>query len=102
MNGVNVGSPDEFLDLFEWAWMNVATRCFGHAQLPNEIAMCPLLDLLNHQSEQTKLKFFLNPLDLNLSMLNLELERLTKDEMDLDLQDKKKGFKQETEEGTLC
>ena len=64
--------------------------------------MCPLLDLLNHQSEQTKLKFFLNPLDLNLSMLNLELERLTKDEMDLDLQDKKKGFKQETEEGTLC
>ena len=48
------------------------------------------------------MKFFLQPLDLNLSMLNLELERLNKDEMDLDLIDQQKGFKQEIEEGTLC
>ena len=65
--------------------MNVATRCFGHAQLPNEIAMCPLIDLLNHQAEQVKLNFFLKPLDLNLSMLNLSLERLNKEEMDIDI-----------------
>ena len=49
--GVHIESQDEFINLFEWAWMNVATRCFGHPQLPNEIAMCPLMDLLNHQSE---------------------------------------------------
>jgi hypothetical protein len=48
---VAVHSPRDFIDLFEWASMNCATRCFGHAQVPNEICMCPLLDLVNHDQE---------------------------------------------------
>ena len=45
---VHVESAQTMVDMFEWAAMNVATRCFGHAQVPNEIAMVPLLDLVNH------------------------------------------------------
>ena len=36
---------------FNWAWMNVGTRCFGTHHLPSDIAMVPLLDLINHDSE---------------------------------------------------
>lgn len=42
-------STDEIMNLWEWAWMNLSTRCFGHEHLPNDIAMCPLIDLVNHQ-----------------------------------------------------
>ena len=45
---LHVESAQTMVDMFEWAAMNVATRCFGHAQVPNEIAMVPLLDLVNH------------------------------------------------------
>lgn len=48
---VHLSSADDFKDLFDWAWMNCATRCFGHPHVPNEIAMVPLLDLVNHQQE---------------------------------------------------
>jgi len=39
---------EEIMQLWDWAWMNLSTRCFGHHHLPNDIAMCPLLDLVNH------------------------------------------------------
>ena len=45
---VHISSPSDLTDLFMWASMNCATRCFGHSQVPNEIAMVPLLDLVNH------------------------------------------------------
>lgn len=38
-------------ELFEWGWMNVGTRVFGAHQLPSEIAMVPLLDLMNHDCD---------------------------------------------------
>jgi hypothetical protein len=45
---------------FEWAWMNVSTRAFGHHHLPNEIAMCPLVDLINHDNKiHEKNQFYL-------------------------------------------
>jgi hypothetical protein len=49
-----IGVPcteDDFLDNFLWAWMNLSTRCFGHHHLPNEIAMCPLVDMINHHDK---------------------------------------------------
>jgi len=52
-------TPASFLDLFEWAWMNVATRVFGHLHLPNEIAMCPLMDLINHAVSMNTTRFYL-------------------------------------------
>jgi len=42
-------SVDDYMELFDWAWMNLATRCFGHYHFPCDIAMCPLIDLVNHQ-----------------------------------------------------
>ena len=56
---------------FEWAWFNVATRCLAHYHLPNDIAMCPLVDLLNHQAYQQKAQFFIEPkhIDEKLTLL---------------------------------
>ena len=71
---VQVNSPSEMTDLFEWANMNCATRCFGHAQVPNGIAMCPLIDLVNHADEQTILKFYATPASLNLQLLDIEID----------------------------
>jgi len=58
-------SVEEIMAHWEWAWMNLSTRCFGHHHLPNDIAMCPLLDLINHAQEQTKVRFFLYPWQIN-------------------------------------
>lgn len=59
--GVIVESPEDYMRHFEWAFMNLATRCFGHYHMPNEIAMMPLLDLANHAEEQNDIRFFLLP-----------------------------------------
>lgn len=59
--GVVVESAEDFMSHFEWAFMNLATRCFGHYHMPNEIAMMPLLDLANHAEEQEDIRFFLLP-----------------------------------------
>ena len=74
------------MELFEWAVMNVNTRCFGHPQAPNEIAMIPLLDLVNHEQEQSKVKFFLTPASLNSQMFDIEIDRVTVEEMELEAQ----------------
>lgn len=49
--GIKVDSVQDFMQHWEWAWMNLATRCFGHYHMPNEIAMMPLMDLANHVEE---------------------------------------------------
>jgi len=59
--GIKVNTVEDFMQHWEWAWMNLATRCFGHYHMPNEIAMMPLLDLANHVEEQNEIKFFLLP-----------------------------------------
>lgn len=82
--------------------MNLSTRCFGHYHLPNDIAMCPLLDLVNHAQEQTKTRFFLYPWQINKIMLEIEVDRQTNDDIVLDLYYDSLGYKQETEIGTLC
>lgn len=46
---------------WDWAWMNLCTRCFGHYHVPNDLAMVPLMDMINHAPYQTKLQFFLKP-----------------------------------------
>ena len=48
---VALDEPATLLDLFDWASLNVATRCFGHPQVPNDLAMVPLADLVNHDGE---------------------------------------------------
>ena len=90
------------VNLFEWAAMNVATRCFGHHQCPNEIALVPLLDLVNHAQEQTDVRFFMTPMSLNLQMLDVEIDRATQNEMEEEAYQQALGVKQETEDGSLC
>ena len=50
--------------------------------MPNEIAMCPLLDLVNHSQEQTKVRLFLTPAALNVQMIDIEIERFTENELE--------------------
>jgi hypothetical protein len=68
-------SVQEIMALWDWAWMNLSTRCFGHHHLPNDIALCPLLDLVNHAQEQSKVRFFLYPWQMNKVMLEIEIDR---------------------------
>ena len=82
--------------------MNLSTRCFGHANLPCDIAMVPLLDLVNHAEEQTNTKWQTFPLELNRKMCQIELDKNTQDEMELAEYDQMRGFMQEDEDGTLC
>jgi len=69
---------------FEWAFMNLATRCFGHYHMPNEIAMVPLMDLCNHAEEQGGLRFFLTPTSLNKLMLETDIAKQTNAELEKD------------------
>lgn len=57
------------VDLFEWGWMNVGTRCFGTYHFPSSIAMVPLVDLINHHVCDEKLRFTVYPLALGIKML---------------------------------
>jgi hypothetical protein len=87
---------------WEWAWMNLQTRCFGIHQLPNEVAMCPLLDLVNHTPTQEYTRFFLSPKAVSESMFELQQ---TKDEWSAFWQNRYElclGFTRESEYGTLC
>ena len=63
-------TEEEIMSNFEWAWMNLCTRCFGHYHLPYQMAMCPFIDLVNH-APSTKLKFFLTPDKINFQMKDL-------------------------------
>ena len=73
--------------------MNLATRCFGHPNVPCDIAMVPLLDLVNHAEEQAKLKFFTTPHALNMAMYEADIERVTQDELDLADYDQIRGYR---------
>lgn len=85
------------MDLWDWAWMNLCTRCFGHHHLPNDIAMCPLLDLVNHQAEQSKTRFFLLPHKVLGQMIEIEIDKNTNIEMIEELYNDSLGIKQESE-----
>ena len=87
---------------FEWAWMNLCTRCFGYHHLPNDIAMCPLMDQVNHAEEQATVRFFLFPWQVNRQMLEIEIDKRTNHEMMIDLHFEAMGVKQMPEEGLLC
>ena len=79
--GIKIDTVEDFLQHWEWAWMNLATRCFGHYHMPNEIAMMPLLDLANHVEEQNEIRFFLLPQTLNKLMLELDIGKQTNSEI---------------------
>ncbi|CDW87774.1 UNKNOWN [Stylonychia lemnae] len=69
-NGNQVDIVDLIDDeMFDWAWMNVGTRCFGTYHVPGDIAMVPLLDLMNHSIDDEKLGYFVYPIALNIKML---------------------------------
>ena len=80
--------------------MNLCTRCFGHHHLPNDIAMCPLIDLVNHQADQYKTAFFLNPAKVLGQMIEIEIDKNTNIEMVEDLYSESLGHKQMPE--LLC
>ena len=67
MCDLNIDLIDE--KLFDWAWMNVGTRCFGTHHFPSSIAMVPLIDLINHATKDEKLRFFVFPLALGIKMV---------------------------------
>ena len=55
---------------FDWAWMNVGTRCFGTHHFPASIAMVPLVDLINHSvASDEKMRFYIYPLSLGIKMV---------------------------------
>ena len=63
---------NELMSHFEWAWMNLCTRCFGHYHLPNEIAMVPLVDLINHEnSTKESIVMFTTPSEIQHKLLDL-------------------------------
>ena len=81
------------MTLWDWAWMNLCTRCFGHHHLPNDIAMCPLVDLVNHQADQTKTRFFLSPHKVYAQLIEIEIDKNTNIEMVEDLYNDSLGVK---------
>ena len=56
-------------ELFDWGWMNAGTRCFGTHHFPSEIAMVPLVDLINHATKDEKMRFYVHPLSLGIKMV---------------------------------
>lgn len=82
MTELDIDSIDE--TLFDWAWMNVGTRCFGTYHLPCEIAMVPLLDLMNHSNDDEKLAYFLYPIALNIKMLERSDNTKINKELEMD------------------
>lgn len=66
-SGLDFDSVDEHM--FDWAWMNVGTRCFGTHHFPASIAMVPLIDLINHHTKDEKLRFYIFPLSLGIKMV---------------------------------
>ena len=73
-------------DMFDWAWMNIGTRCFGTYHLPHELAMEPLLDLMNHSMNDDKLGYFLYPISFNIKMLERNDTTKINKELELDYQ----------------
>jgi len=76
------------LDLFDWAYMNVCTRCFGTHHLPSSISMAPLMDMLNHTNNE-KLKYKLLPYELHRQMIQRGLDIMTNDSLKDDGKDRK-------------
>ena len=96
-------SVEDFMQHWEWAWMNLSTRCFGHYHFPHELAMIPLMDLCNHTEDQENVRFFLIPASLNSQMLNLDSSRQTNIEIEKDTYETYfLGTTQQEEEGTLA
>lgn len=87
---------------WDWAWMNLCTRCFGHYHVPNDLAMVPLMDMINHAPYQTKLQFFLKPHKLNAMMLEIDVDKNTNQEMMVDLYNESLGFVQKSELDSEC
>ena len=81
-SNVNFDAVDE--TLFDWGWMNVGTRCFGTYHVPGDIAMVPLLDLMNHTVGEEKLGYFLYPIALNIKMLERSDNTKINKELELD------------------
>jgi hypothetical protein len=69
---------------YEWAWMNLCTRCFGYHHTPNDISMCPLIDMVNHSNFNENADFALVPSKLNRQMLDIEIEKRTEQEVALE------------------
>ena len=64
--------------------------------------MCPLIDLINHHWDQSKVRFYAAPAKLHVNMLDLELRKCIQDDIERESYDHARGFKQEIEDGTLC
>ena len=56
--------------------MNVGTRVFGTHHLPGELAMVPLLDLMNHDNEET-LKYYVLPYEMHRKMIMRSIDMMT-------------------------
>ena len=67
-------------ELFDWGWMNVGTRCFGTHHFPSEIAMVPLIDLINHATKDEKMRLYVHPLSLGIKMVErADTEKINKE-----------------------
>lgn len=71
---------DDYMDHYWWAWMNLCTRCFGYYHTPNDIAMCPLMDMVNHKPSDVNTRFILMPIDVASKMLEIQIDKMTQKE----------------------
>ena len=52
IEALGVGDGDELIEQVCSALVTVMTRCFGHTEMPGQMALCPLIDLMNHNPSQ--------------------------------------------------
>jgi hypothetical protein len=45
------------INKFNWAWLTVQTRGFGDDFLPFNLCLMPMLDMLNHSSDKSLIRF---------------------------------------------
>ena len=99
---VQLASPTEILDLFQWAALICTTRGFGHPEVPNINGMCPVMDLINHSHDPTRGSFYLTPEPLWDDMRDIAASHRADLEMEQQAYEQARGFVQESEDDTLC
>ena len=90
---VTLDGPETLMSLFDWASLNVATRCFGHPQVPNDLAMIPFADLINHDGMQLDLVMYVTPESLNRDMMTLDHDTHTEQNEELESYFQARGFR---------
>ena len=83
----------DFTKLFRWAYSMVGTRCIANPALPCDIAMVPVVDLLNHSPAHEQSEFFLTDEVLRSKLIEREIDQSTNARLEEDHFAQKSGWK---------